>query len=92
MCLIKHHVIKTYGGAEVELHLFVTRHWMEMSGQSKSLQLYPRERGTVPFRYEARWVPEPVRTLTSRDVPCTPTGNRTRAIQPLAHHYTGSVH
>jgi hypothetical protein len=34
------------------------------------------------------WVPEPVRTLWSREKSFAPARNRTPAVQPVAHRYT----
>jgi hypothetical protein len=42
----------------------------------------------MPIAWEARWAPEPVCTLWSREKYVAPAGNRTPAVEPVARRYT----
>jgi len=48
----KHHTVKTYGEVEIQLHAFLTWHYMQVSGQ-----IHPPAAG---------WAPEPVWTRRRR--------------------------
>jgi hypothetical protein len=41
----------------------------------------------MPIGYEARWAPELLWSLWSRENLFAPVTNQTPAIQPVAHHY-----
>jgi hypothetical protein len=62
---------------------------MEASGQLHAPAALPSgKEPPVPMEQEAGWAPEPAWTLWSKEKCLSPAGNRTPAVQPVAHRYT----
>jgi hypothetical protein len=94
LCLIKwalRHENKWGSGGTTPPFLISAPHRGEWSG-SRPSRFNPGEIPSVPIEQEAGWAPEPVWPQWSREKSLVPTGNQTRAVQPVARRYTYTVY
>jgi hypothetical protein len=62
LCLTKHYTINTYGGVDVQIHVFLAL----VEGERSALRpdaLPPGRRDPIPIGYKAGWAPELVLTV-----------------------------
>jgi hypothetical protein len=80
--------MKTYGGVDVWIHIFLTSTLAGGKWSTSRLGKFtPKERAPVPIGQEAGWAPKPVWTLWSREkISLAPAGNRTSITHPYLSH------